>query len=625
MLVHPVVVVEVRRDVGALEARAIRLIERPALGTRRAVERLRAALRRLALAPVEAREMAARGERGPDDAVRVDVDAAWVDAALRHLVDLGDAGLGWVRAAVDAHDVARIVLGRAPGRVVDRARDHRVQVVLDLAVELRIDGPAGLVPRLRDLAVTVRVDDLRAPTLRSLLVARAVVLAHVEPADDRAEQLVEVQRLIRVRVELQVMRREARVDELELAGLGVVDGRLAVREVQRVILRELVARAFLAPRGLVLADLRRRPDAALAVHHRVVRVRRILHAPKVAHAPEVRRHRGRREARRDFARVVARRDRDLVSRVLDGIDDRELAVPRRRRVHRAVGVHRRVVLVGRDLVVHERVVGAPVPEREHDVALDALRPRRLRRHLAVCDPRGPVREHARAGLRAEHRERAGHRAAAHAELRAIDPRLLRRLESQVVHVAQRARDRGAELVTEVALALDVVDPHALLGQRGRNPVAARARARELAPRGRLEQREPVVAGIDLRGVGRRRRDLRGELEARVTGAAPDLVRVDEPVAAHPEVIGCVGQLRQHVAARVVGHDDLDERGLEVVRLRDHPDAGLGALAALHDAADHTLGQPRRGARGADHKRRGQHERRRGARDEAQARNAECPH
>src|SRR5262249_44761635 len=140
------------------------------------------------------------------------------------------------------------------------------------------------------------------------------------------------------------------------------------------------------------------------------------------------------------------------------------------------------------------------------------------------------------------RELPGHVAAAHAELRAIDPRLLGRLESQVVHVTERARDGRAELVAEVALALDVVDPHALLLERGRNAVAARARARELALRGRLEQRQPVVAGIHLRGVGRRGRDLGCELDARVPGPALRLVGVDETVAAHPEVVGRIRQL-----------------------------------------------------------------------------------
>jgi hypothetical protein len=92
--------------------------------------------------------------------------------------------------------------------------------VLHLGVTLWIDRLARLVPWLRDLAVAVRVDDLRAPPLRGLLVARAIVFARVEPADDRAEQLVEIERLVRVVVELQVMRGKAGVDQLELPVAG---------------------------------------------------------------------------------------------------------------------------------------------------------------------------------------------------------------------------------------------------------------------------------------------------------------------------------------------------------------------------------------------------------------------
>ena len=167
----------------------------------------------------------------------------------------------------------------------------------DLGIAPRIGGLAGHVPRLRDLAVAVAVDDLRAPALRRLLVAGAVVLARVDPADDRPEQLVEVDRLIGVVIELQVMRRETRIDQRELARRRIVERRLAIAEIQRIELRELVARAFAAPRGLLVADLRRHPDAAFAIHHRIVRIGRVLDAPKMLHAPEVRRHRRRREAR----------------------------------------------------------------------------------------------------------------------------------------------------------------------------------------------------------------------------------------------------------------------------------------------------------------------------------------
>src|SRR5690606_29952077 len=138
-------------------------------------------------------------------------------------------------------------------------------------------------------------------------------------------------------------------------------------------------------------------------------------------------------------------------------------------------------------------------------------------------------------LLAESRECTGHRAAAYAGLRAIDPCLLGR-ETQVVHVAERARDLVAELVTEVARALDVPDPLALLLHRRRDAVAGRPRAREFARLRRLEQRQPVIAGIDLRGLLRGARDRRLELEPLVAGAAFHGRRIDEPVAAHPDPV-----------------------------------------------------------------------------------------
>ena len=133
--------------------------------------------------------------------------------------------------------------------------------------------------------------------------------------------------------------------------------------------------------------------------------------------------------------------------------------------------------------------------------------------------------HARAGVHAPRRHRAGHRAAAHAELRAIDPRFLGRLEAEMIHVAERARDLVAELVAEIAAALDVEDPVRLRRHGRRNAVAGVAGARELIRGRRLQQRQPVVAGIHLRRFGGRARDLRREIQRRVAGAAFDLVGI----------------------------------------------------------------------------------------------------
>src|SRR4030095_1341207 len=84
-------------------------------------------------------------------------------------------------------------------------------------VEERISTPGDLIPRRsRDAAIAVGVHDLSAPPNRLLLVLRLVVDLRIDPADDRPRQLVEVHRLIRIVVELQVMRGVAGVDEHEL-------------------------------------------------------------------------------------------------------------------------------------------------------------------------------------------------------------------------------------------------------------------------------------------------------------------------------------------------------------------------------------------------------------------------
>ena len=89
--------------------------------------------------------------------------------------------------------------------------------------------------------------------------------------------------------------------------------------------------------------------------------------------------RGRRRVR------IADRQRHLADRVLHRIEHRQVVGAQlERAVDRAVGVDRRVAPVGRDHVVQVRLRVGPVPLRDDDVALDALRPRRRRRHFAAA-------------------------------------------------------------------------------------------------------------------------------------------------------------------------------------------------------------------------------------------------
>ena len=111
----------------ALELRPWRQVQRPAFGTVLS-RRGRAVQGSLALAPVEAGQMSAARQRGPDDAVPIDVDSPRgksVDGRLRvverGLVDFRQRGLRRVRAQNGPNDgawgAAQICLGEeiAPG------------------------------------------------------------------------------------------------------------------------------------------------------------------------------------------------------------------------------------------------------------------------------------------------------------------------------------------------------------------------------------------------------------------------------------------------------------------------------------------------------------------------------
>ena len=52
-----------------------------------------------------------------------------------------------------------------------------------------------------------------------------------------------------------------------------------------------------------------------------------------------------------------------------------------------------MILVGRNLVVHERVIIPYVPQRYDYVALHPFRTLRSGRHFTFSDAIGPVREH----------------------------------------------------------------------------------------------------------------------------------------------------------------------------------------------------------------------------------------
>ena len=94
-----------------------------------------------------------------------------------------------------------------------------------------------------------------------------------------------------------------------------------------------------------------------------------------------------------------------------------------RAVDRPVRVHRRIAFVARDLVVQIDLRIGPVPHRDDDVALAALRPRRRDgRQLAPRNPIGPVGPHRQRTRAADLREASAHAAAGLAGLDAAIPR-----------------------------------------------------------------------------------------------------------------------------------------------------------------------------------------------------------
>ena len=328
---------------------------------------------------------------------------------------------------------------------------------------------------------------------------------------------------------------------------------------------------------------RREPDAALPVEHRVVVVG--LAVPDVLLAPigrgpqdldragvagpERQRHVGRgrqHEVRRDVLHRIE--DRHVVAGML--------ALP----VQRPVGVDGRIAPVAGDQVVQILLVVVPVAQRDDDVALDALRPRRLgNRQLALRDALGPVAEI----LERHAAELTGgdgdHVLAGLSGLDAAHPGFFVRLDRVHVELRNRAGRELAELMAaDAAVVLHAVE---IVGDLD---VVRRVLAAEDLGLRDLHHRVPVDRRVVLRGFRLVRRRHRRQIEL-LAGLALHLRRVDEAVAAHPDVVIGFRQIGDHVAALVVGDDDLDVAHRQIARFRDHPDAGLRAAGAAHDAAD----------------------------------------
>ena len=143
------------------------------------------------------------------------------------------------------------------------------------------------------------------------------------------------------------------------------------------------------------------------------------------------------------------------------------------------------------------------------------------------------------------------------------------------------RGLGADLMASAAAHL--VEPIGLALHFLRNAVALGACAGELALVRHLCQRIPVAGRIVFRRRARVRRRHSGQVQ-NLAGAGLHLRRIDQPVAAHPHVVGRFRKIRYQVAAPIVGDHDPGELGGQVSRFRDHPDARLGPAWAAHHPA-----------------------------------------
>ncbi len=166
----------------------------------------------------------------------------------------------------------------------------------------------------------------------------------------------------------------------------------------------------------------------------------------------------------------------------------------------------------------------------------------------------------------------------------IRPRVLRRLKLAEFW-RQVPRREVADLVAiAAAIGFDEIQPLILGLEILGYAVALVAGAGEAAQFRDLDHRGPVYRRIVLRGRGEARRRLGGQVEgfARLGG---DFRRVDETVAAHPNLVMRFGQVRHDIPSAFVGDRDLGEPRAELGGLRDDPDPSFRPEPAGDDPAD----------------------------------------
>ena len=203
--------------------------------------------------------MTASAKRRPYDAVAIQVDPAWVVAPLirvhgrgleRGLVDLGDAGLGGIFACFEAVDSPRRTPPGEPDRPVGRIVVDTVRESPGPQVPRRIKLLAPFIPWPRNPPVSVGVDHRGTPTLRDFLVSGLIPEPRVQPADHLGIT-AEPKGVILVLAELQMVSREATVDQAERLGVDIVHRDLTAARVHREVTSRGMIGAISAPFRLI--------------------------------------------------------------------------------------------------------------------------------------------------------------------------------------------------------------------------------------------------------------------------------------------------------------------------------------------------------------------------------------
>ena len=199
--------------------------------------RIRPVERTFTLAPVKTAEMAAR-QRHPEHAVGIDVAAARPEAGSRHLIELGERGMGRIVARCDARRAAGIAQHAPPNCAVGGADRHAVVVHRDALVLGRVERLIGLDPFVPP-AVAIGVEDEWRPALRPHLIACLLVHFSIEPPEHAGagDAGAGPQCIVGVRGEVEMVGRKTRMNQREPAGCRIVKREVAAAAVDRECLR----------------------------------------------------------------------------------------------------------------------------------------------------------------------------------------------------------------------------------------------------------------------------------------------------------------------------------------------------------------------------------------------------